>query len=575
AEAVERAVTAEADKAELAFKLDEVRGALAVAERSADQRLEELSRLEAALRGTVRGLNARLAEVTELYQLAQARLALSEDDRRGLEATNHELTRELAEAREQLELEMARARVTAEARPTMPAPADDEELRRLRAVEGTAAQREGELLGALMQCREEGAELALRTRQASMEAELAREALAEVEERVEGMRFGYESRLAELVDELEGVGSDAERALIQVGELRTRLEVRERTEAALRGELAGVRMRLADREAAVKALREAQASDAGASSAAVELPGAPGEAAGATQAGAVPAPAEGPEGVTQAGPPEAGRVVIAGRRSVADEPALEAESEEAEAVRAALVEARAEAEGLRARVEELSRAPAPEPTGGDGALEAELRAAVGARDAMIGRLQAELAHAADRRRELDRRLAKCAGELEGKRRALAEAREAGDADGDAAARLEELTARVEASERERAQAQAALSEARQILHGLERELPRIGDDEGYEEPGYDGVEVRRLRDRLSKLDAEAADREVLLRSLTAQVQERDDRIRALERLQQGDGGDEDPAALRARLLEMEERVARLSEELEHERDARRRLEDRA
>jgi hypothetical protein len=40
----------------------------------------------------------------------------------------------------------------------------------------------------------------------------------------------------------------------------------------------------------------------------------------------------------------------------------------------------------------------------------------------------------------------------------------------------------------------------------------------------------------------------------------------------GDGA-EDPRQLQQRLLEMEERVARLTEELEHERAARRRAEN--
>ena len=108
----------------------------------------------------------------------------------------------------------------------------------------------------------------------------------------------------------------------------------------------------------------------------------------------------------------------------------------------------------------------------------------------------------------------------------------------------------------------ALEEAREILDRVMRTLPEDDDDL----PVGGQAEARRLRDRMSQLDAEAADREVLLRSLTAQLQERDDRIRALERMANGNGaGRTDRTELEARLLEMEERVARLTEELENAR----------
>jgi predicted RNase H-like nuclease (RuvC/YqgF family) len=60
-----------------------------------------------------------------------------------------------------------------------------------------------------------------------------------------------------------------------------------------------------------------------------------------------------------------------------------------------------------------------------------------------------------------------------------------------------------------------------------------------------------------------------MRSLTAQLEERDDRIRALDRrlagASPGASGDEDG---KRALLELEERVARLSEELHNERASR-------
>ncbi|MFT5358301.1 MAG: chromosome segregation ATPase, partial [Polyangiales bacterium] len=60
-----------------------------------------------------------------------------------------------------------------------------------------------------------------------------------------------------------------------------------------------------------------------------------------------------------------------------------------------------------------------------------------------------------------------------------------------------------------------------------------------------------------------AEHETLMRSLTAQLEERDDRIRALERRVRGGGGDSNTDA-----LELEERAGRLQEALEHERAAR-------
>ncbi|MCZ7687220.1 MAG: hypothetical protein M5U28_54190 [Sandaracinaceae bacterium] len=213
-EAVQRVVAAEAEKAELSFRLDEVRGELAMAERRFAGELEELRRVEAALRGTVRGLNARLAEVIELHQLTQARLALADDDRAAAEAKSRRLVREMAEVREQLELEIARARVSEAAEESAAAKDGGAEH---EAALARAAAREGELLGALAKAREEAADLAARQQAGRGEAERAREALTELEQRVEGMRAGYEARIAELVRELDDVGGQAERALVSAG----------------------------------------------------------------------------------------------------------------------------------------------------------------------------------------------------------------------------------------------------------------------------------------------------------------------------------------------------------------------
>ncbi|HBQ12474.1 MAG TPA: hypothetical protein DEF51_15430, partial [Myxococcales bacterium] len=146
ADAVERAVAAEAERTALQFRLDEVRGELAVAENRAAQETDERGRIEAALRGTVRGLNARLAEVTEMYQLTQARLALCEEDRSSAERRAHERERQMAELREQLELEMARYRVreSADDRADGAGTVTAEDLLRLERVEREGAAREGQ-----------------------------------------------------------------------------------------------------------------------------------------------------------------------------------------------------------------------------------------------------------------------------------------------------------------------------------------------------------------------------------------------------------------------------------------------
>ncbi len=82
-----------------------------------------------------------------------------------------------------------------------------------------------------------------------------------------------------------------------------------------------------------------------------------------------------------------------------------------------------------------------------------------------------------------------------------------------------------------------------------------------------------LRERLDEMRVAIEDREVLLRSLTAQLQDKDDRIRGLEATLRKDaprGGDAD--SLRAAVAEREERIARLRAELDEARASQARLE---
>ena len=154
-EAIQRAVASEAERVELRFRLDEVRGELAMLEGRTGAVREQDQRDVAAYEGRVRGLAARLAEAEERQELTQARLTLAEDDRKSLELRNTELLRELSETRDQLALEMARVRAVEADRAageTSDAPYG------AAADADAAAEREGQLLGALVRAREEAAE---------------------------------------------------------------------------------------------------------------------------------------------------------------------------------------------------------------------------------------------------------------------------------------------------------------------------------------------------------------------------------------------------------------------------------
>jgi chromosome segregation ATPase len=669
--AVARAVDAEAQKAELGFRLDEVRGELAMAERRFAQELEEMRRLEAALRGTVRGLNARLGEVIELHQLTQARLALAEDDRAAAEARNRRLVRELAEAREQLELEIARGQVTDAARSEAP-------------VDEASAAREGRLMGALARAREQAAELEAWQAEARKELGQARAALQELDERVQSMRSGYEARVAELVDELHRATAQAEQALAEVGALRARAESHDASEAGLRGELTGLRLRLADRESAIEALRAATrpVSEAPAPSVATvpgetfdvgaDVPRAPDtsiqlqdlrgqldalrgeldllaaarrdseDAVEAARAAAEVARAErdaaqgraaeltvaleAAERAAQAAvaQPDPEQEQALARlsderdelaRRVQDRDAVVARLEQELSERGAasaelearlqelsarLLDREAEVsrlEGelsergsapseLEARVHELSAALAEREasvsqlrqelsergSADSDARVQELSARVADGEAVVARLERELAQAAGRSSELEQRLEETAAQLARAREDLETARAAAAVDvedthrelDDVRDRLDQARDRLEQTESERDRALGALQDARAILQQLVGDLPRRDGASGGE-----SVAFKQLRDRVARLDAEAADREVLLRSLTAQLEERDDRIRGLERLVGGGESSDDARVLQQKVLEMEERVARLQEELEHERSRRR------
>lgn len=556
--ALGRAMDAEAQKSELTFRLDEVRGELAMSERRFEQDLEEMRRLEAALRGTVRGLNARLGEVIELHQLTQARLALAEDDRAAGEARSRRLVRELAEAREQVELEIARNRAAeaawADDRPEEEPPRE------------SSGAREAELLDALGQARDRAAQLEGWQARARSELAEARAALQQLDERVQTMRASYEARVAELVDELHRASAQAEEALGQAGELRARAEVRDSEEASLRGELEGLRLRLADREAALSASRSS--ARRGPDEPPLEVPesvaSVPGEASFAP-------PLEVPSAPDSSGELEEARRAIDALRAE-----LEALGEARREAEAALLTERAERDAERHRLDQLSReleaarAAVPEvvPDPAQEARIVELSAWVEARDALVSRVQGELVEAAGRQAVLEERLAECTGQLTRAREDFETARASAAVDAEETHReLDETRERLDQSELERDRALAALGDARAILQQLMEELPARRDG-GAPSVG-EGAVTRQLRERIGQLDAEAADREAQIRSLSARLEEREDRLRALERDRDAGEPADDSVALQERVLELEERLARLQEELEHERSRRR------
>jgi hypothetical protein len=192
-------------------------------------------------------------------------------------------------------------------------------------------------------------------------------------------------------------------------------------------------------------------------------------------------------------------------------------------------------------------------------------------------LQSQIAHASEDRARLEARLEEHTVALDARAEELVSAEVVAGVEREEVSReLEEILERAEHSEAERKRALEALEDARKILTSLVEQIPRLEEEPGTS--GADTGEIRRLRERIAHLDANAADREVLLRSLTAQLQERDDRLRALDRLGAGggDAGTEaapetkllDTKLLETKLLEMEERVARLREELDNERRLR-------
>ena len=483
--ALERAMAAEAARAEAQFQIDELMGRLAAAGAQggtvALPGLEELSLREAQLEGTVRGLRSRLAEVGEQLELAEGRLAIAHLDVEDQRRISRELEQQIGELREQLELEIVRAHA-----PHPGAGRADDRLAELRASEIHLSQRVGELSGQLVACRDQALAITEERDHARAENLRLTALISSLEHRYIGARAGWERRVAELEHDGRVAAQTELRALAT--------EV-----SSLRGERDGLRLRLDDREIA---LRTAGASSADASNGTLH--------------------------------DEIERL----RRDAVDLSARVADAEE-----------------LARR--ETDRA-------------SELAANAAARDALVTRLQMDLAREETHHKDVVDRAARAEQENERLRGALL----------DASQQVDEAIAsedRMDYVRRDARAARVALRETRDVLAELAAHLgERV--PELQREITAVGVESPEplVTSRELDLERELADQETLIHSLGAQVEERDDRIRALERRLEGSVGVEgDEEALRRELMELQERAARLSDELLHERRARRAAEGEA
>jgi hypothetical protein len=518
-----RAVDAEAEKVAATFARDE---AAALAKRLRDERAAELT-ANARDAGRARGLLARVAELEELRALLEARVELLHADLREATARVRTAQRETELVREQYELAVAKSRAVEHARA--------EDKRRSGAGEGGTA---ADAVAAALADASARSELALARAEADVRAaESARLAAEEETGRLRASLEVVEARAAHERAELEARAAELEATLAS-----ERRAVEQRIEAITRerrakidelgGEVAGLRLLVADLEAA----REASAR-------AAQL--------------------EAHEASVRASESRA-REAMSVEAALGEIAVLREQHERiAEAHRAALVlqqmtSARADAEAARA---------------------IELAQRVLGLDGLVSRLQSTLAQETQRadaaRRGLRAVEQRLADALEAR-----DALEAGttvrfEAERSAAAALE---SRLASSEQELSRGRdlvgllrGALLDARSLLSEAASRLPAsvAPDPRG-------AASDSTLRERLDEMRVAIEDRDVLLRSLTAQLQDKDDRIRGLETTlrEARDGSDVRPAedALRAAVAERDQRIARLRGELEEARAARERLE---
>ncbi len=493
-----RAVEAEARRAELAFRVDELTADLASIGQVHEQRTAQLAREHAAAQGIVRGLESRVAELSELRLAAESRLALVEDDIRRAREGSRDLERKVGELEEQLEV----------ARMPRPAPRDTAEQRAPDGASLGDPAKEGQLFGALLKTREQLA--ALHDERTDLMSEIARLRAA-----LEIAAHETQAGVAEARRRAAALEAEAD---VRAGQLEHR-----------NAELANVREereRLATRVVALESVLPPPmpVADAGRVEALEQdLDALRGECAGLT-------------------------------------------------LRARDADAAADAALLRTRAVEARLAAGETAARADARRAAELASRLASRDGLVSRLQLALAHAGEREAAIERtrdaleaRLTQ-ASEAIGALEAVSSVRSDEERrERDAMAlELNAERARAVRADTERA---SALESLRDVREALARLLGAMGEPS--RAVSIPTAPEGLYREEIARLARDADDREVMLRSLTAQLEERDDRIRALERLARGESA---PAGDMAKLLETEERIARLSAELAEERRARERVE---
>lgn len=204
-------------------------------------------------------------------------------------------------------------------------------------------------------------------------------------------------------------------------------------------------------------------------------------------------------------------------------------------------------------------------------------------DALVARVQSALAGERERALSAQRGLRAAeqrVGEANEARAAL-EALEAVRAEAEraaseaSAARISSLERALEASR----EAASLLGAAARESHGVLAEaVTRIGGAASIHAAPAAATDPF-AREQLEELRGALEDREVLLRSLTAQLEDKDDRLRALEATMRAGAPSVSEATegteLRASVAERDERIARLRSELEEARAAYARLETRS
>ena len=584
--AQQRVLAAESARVAAQFENDELRGRLLRCRAQA----ELVAGQEARLMGTARGLQSRLLETEEMRELAQGELSLTRHELALAQEQQRGLERQLGESREALELALIRARTGEQVSSSG------------HGIGAEDAAPHGAVDAAVGGADSDEVELALAERDRARADNLRLTALISgLEHRRDGAERGYRLRVLELEADLLEAVTEARARDDQSAALSL-------LATGLRGEREGLAYRLRDRELALHALgkRAANATDLGGSLVAArdemdrlrERVALLGEQETVLTLRMAEAEERAEAATHRAGELSssmAARDALVARlqmdlaeeeqRARVAEQQADRAIQETGRLREAVVAAServGEVETLIRRVSELELVVAERDE-----REQALRELVSAQQTAIDEvdsLQAERERLLDEYAALQETLSAVNHQLAADHAAAAAAAADLEAEREKAARLqadaESAAAAAAKSEAERAELAAALREARELLAGL---AATAGDGQPHRSATGDLVAERidassdgndALRAELDALTRENRDQETLLRSLTAQLEDRNERIRRFELGEVGGSGPSDAAAvaeaevLKRELMELEQRVSRLSDELSHEREAR-------